>query len=102
MIHSVGETTLATATQSGLLDGLPFSLPDVGVVSLMLIFVWLLVRGQIVTKREHDALTKERDYWRDAFFKEQSNTQALMETGRVAQEVFRALPVPQQGEASET
>lgn len=88
-----------SATAGGLLDGLPFDLPDISVVSLMLVFVWLLIRGQIVTKREVDALTKERDYWRDAFFKEQSNTQALMETGRVTRDLLRALPVQQ--EASE-
>lgn len=89
-----------TASGGGWLDGLPFSLSDVGVVTLLLLFFWLLVQGKIVTRRELDGVTKERDYWRDAFFREQENTQALMETGRVTRDVLRALPVQQ--EASET
>lgn len=90
-----------TAANAGWLEGIPFGLPEVGVVSLLLAFVWLLFTGRIVTARELDNMTRERDYWREAFQKEQSNTQALMETGRVTQEVLRALPVPTQGEASE-
>lgn len=83
-----------------MLEGLSLDLlTNLGSTGMLAVVVWMIFTGRLVTRREADHLIEERNYWRDAFVEEQKNTQALMETGRVAQDVLRALPVPQQGEA---
>lgn len=83
-----------------MLEGLSVGLlADLGPAGLLAVVVWMIFTGRLVTRREADHLIEERNYWRTAFQEEQKNTQALMETGRVARDVLRALPVPQQGEA---
>lgn len=74
-------------------------LSDASVVGLVLLFGWLVATGRLVTRREVDSILQDRDYWRNAFFAQQEQSQQLMETGRVARDVLRALPVPQKGEA---
>ncbi len=83
-----------------MLEGLTVDLlTNVGSTGLLAVVVWMIFTGRLITRREADHLIEERNYWRDAFLEEQSSTKALMETGRVAQDLIRALPVPQQGEA---
>lgn len=40
--------------------------PDAVALTLLASAVWMLFTGRLVTRREHDALRQDRDYWRDA------------------------------------
>ena len=40
--------------------------PDALALTLVSAAVWMLFTGRLVTRREHDALRQDRDYWRDA------------------------------------
>jgi hypothetical protein len=101
--HHLTHPTTHDSEDTIVLEGLPVSIfTGVSPVALLLAVVWMIFTGKLVTRREADGLKEERDYWRSAFFEEQSHTEALMETGRVTRDVLRALPVPKQGEADET
>jgi hypothetical protein len=62
-----------------------------GASGLVALAVYMIFTGRLVSG-------KERDYWRDAFFEEQRQKRELMETGRVARDVLRALPETDQEE----
>lgn len=49
------------------MDAVPFTIDQVGTVSLMLAFIIALVRGWLVTKREADSYRHDRDNWRTAY-----------------------------------
>ena len=40
--------------------------PDAIAFTLVASAVWMVFTGRLVTRREHDALRQDRDYWRDA------------------------------------
>lgn len=54
-------------------------------------FIRMIYQGKWVPGRE-------MEYWREAFFEEQRQKRALMEAGRVTQEVLRSLPQVLEGD----
>lgn len=50
----------------------PQMLNGVGVVALVALLFVALMRGWLYVKPVYDAVVQDRDYWRDAFFKEQA------------------------------
>lgn len=64
---------------------IPPGVADIGAGALVAIVVILILTGRLIPGRE-------RDYWRQAFFEEQSQKRELMETGRVTRDVLRSLP----------
>jgi len=84
-------------------DGLPIAIfTDAGPVALLSVAVWMIFTGRLVTKREVDDLRADRDLWRTAYIESQAQKHDLMETGKVARSLLRALPVPQTGEADDS
>lgn len=43
----------------------PALLSGGGVVTLLVGLFWMVATGRIVTRREHDAVKEDRDYWRE-------------------------------------
>ena len=85
-----------------MLDGFSADLlSNLGAGGLLAVVVWMILTGRLVPRRTLEDMAKEREYWRSAFFSQQQQSEALMETGRVAQEVLKALPIPHQGKADE-
>lgn len=86
-----------------MLEGLPIAIfTDIGPVGLLAITVWMLFTGRLVTRREHEDTKADRDLWRTAYIESQKQKHDLMETGKVARSLLRALPVPQTGEADDS
>lgn len=65
-----------------------FSLADlapIGPPALVALFVVSIYAGRLVP-------SKERDYWRQAFFVQQEIARGLTDTSRATRDVLRALP----------
>jgi hypothetical protein len=43
----------------------PALLNGVGVVGLLVVLFWMLATGRLVTRREHETVRADRDYWRE-------------------------------------
>lgn len=80
----------STATPSGFL-GLPVSILDVGATGLLVITVWMILTGRLTPKRTVDDLREEIKYWRAAHREIQEQNAELARTGRVTQQVLRAV-----------
>ena len=48
------------------MDAIPPALINgAGVVTLLVGLFWMIATGRVVTRREHDAVKEDRDYWRE-------------------------------------
>lgn len=57
----------------------PALLNGAGVAGLLVLLFWMLATGRIVTRREHDSVKQDRDYWRSAALMGLSSTTKLAE-----------------------
>lgn len=48
------------------MDVSPTLFNGVGVVSIFVWLLWMLASGRLVTRREHQSMERDRDYWRAA------------------------------------
>ena len=87
-----------------MLEGIPLSIADMSAVSLLILlvtlFVTALMRGWIVVKVHHDAMTRAKDHWRDAATKKDETialmAQANLEHNIVGQTVVKVMSVIQE------
>ena len=69
-------------------------LGDIGPGALVTLAVVLLLRGDLVPRRTHEAVAQERDYWRDAYRENTRTTNELTEVSRASVAALDALPTP--------
>ena len=72
--------------------------PDALGLTLVASAVWMIFTGRLVTRREHDAMRQDRDYWRAAHTTSEGTrsimahqVERLLENSEVANQVLKSL-----------
>lgn len=84
---------LSHAAATGEIFGMPLAwVPQIGATGLLAVVVLMVLTGRLVPG-------KEMRYWREMAFEEQRQKRALMETGRITQDVLKAIPEAIRGDS---
>lgn len=80
-----------------LLSAIPWE--TIGPSGLLTLAVLLIIRGDLVPRRVHEAVVNDRDHWREIALQAMSTNAELIEPARTSAHVIQS--IPQAGESND-